>query len=921
MLKKIEATARKQLVLPPGRTPRKELPRYRRWLKQESHRIRIEHRGGASGQSICSARSFVLDLLLQHFWDATKATLSAQAQREFPQLALVATGGYGRGELCPHSDIDFMFLHNRQVVSSGVAHPYLARMIEGVLYPLWDLKFKLGYAVRSIEDCVKFANADNQTVTSLIESRRIAGDDKIFQRFQSTLLNKCVTGHEEEYVTLRLEDQSSRRRKFGDSACMQEPNIKNGCGGLRDFQNLLWMAFFKYRTRSLADLRDKGFLSAAERRQLKQAYDYLLKVRTEMHYLTDRPTEVLSKAIQPTIATNFGYQDRSPSRRIEQFMREVYTHTRAVYLITRTLEQRMALVPGPEGRFSLRRFMPRTKKDLGEAVDGFHFVNGEICAASNRVLRDQPRRIMRAFLHAQQRGLSLHPDLAQMIRNQLSLVDRSFRSDEHVSETFLTILNQRGNVAPVLRAMHDVDFLGKYIPEFGRLTCLVQHEFYHQYAADAHTLMCLEQADRIWENSQEFHKNYSDLFQQLEHPYLLYLALLLHDVGKTTGSRGHAKASALSAVKVARRLKLESGATETLLKLIEYHLEQAAVSQRRDLEDPTVVHKFARTVGNRETLDLLTLLTFADSQATSDKLWNGFKDSLLWALHRKARRVLAGGTEFQLAKARQRELRRDEVCKALPQRLSEKEANAHLKKMSSRYLRIHSAEEIVEDVDLAHRFMRRRLSDHDPLAPVFKARHEKDQGCTVVKICTWDRGGLFGNIAGCLSAVGLNILSAQIFTRTDGIVFDLFSVVDGTTGALASAKKLDAFKTLLERLLIGKDVNLDQLIRRQQSAHTLFQAYTGETIETQVRLDNGAAHNRTVIEVESEDRVGVLFVLSRALFELELYISAARICTEKGAAIDAFYVREYDGKKLLSKSRQDEVMKALTEAVASLSPA
>jgi [protein-PII] uridylyltransferase len=917
LLNKIEATARKQLVLPEGKKPGEELARYKRWLKQETHRLKMEHRGGADGLTVCRARAHVLDLLLQHLWDTAKANLSAQAQSEFPQLTLVAVGGYGRGELSPQSDIDFMFLHNRSVAARGVAHPYLARMIDGVLYPLWDLGLKVGHSVRNIADCVNAAS-DNQTRTSFIESRLIAGDSRLYDKFWTAVLEKCVKGHEEEYARLRLEDQVSRRTKFGDSACMQEPNIKNGCGGLRDFQNLLWMSFFKYRTRSLADLENKDFLSSAERKQLEQAYDYLLRVRTEMHYFTNRPTEVLSKSIQPGVASNLGFHKRSLSERIEMFMRELYTHTRAIFLITRTLERRMALVPGTPGRFSLKRFLPNSAARLHEPVDGFHFVEGEIRAASNRIFRDQPRRLMRVFLHAQQRGLTLHPDLAQLIRNQLPLVDRTFQRDEHVCETFLTILNQRGNVGPILRAMHEVDLLGKYIPEFGKLTCLVQHEFYHQYAADEHTLKCLEQADRIWEGSGPLQKHYAEVFQQLDNPYLLYLALLLHDVGKASKSGDHAADSARSAMKVARRLKLDGTSTHTLETLVAHHLDMATISQRRDLEDPSVTEGFAHTIQSIENLNLLAVMTFADALGTSDKLWNGFKDSLLWMLYNKTLRIIRGGTEFVMAEARQRELLRDSVCEELPQYISEEEVEAHFEKMSDRYLRIHSAGEIAEDMGLAHEFMRQQVTDGNPLAPVFRTRQDKDQGCTIIKVCTWDRGGLFGNIAGCLSATGLNILTAQIFTRMDGIVFDTFYIVDGITGSLAKADNIERFERLLERLLTGKDVDLEGLIQKQKSTRTPYQAYTGETIPTEVRLDNDSSDTRTVIEVETEDRVGLLYRLSRTLHKLELHISAARICTEKGGAIDIFYVREYDGKKLLSKRRQTQIIDELKKAVSRL---
>ena len=640
LLKKIEASAAARLTLPPGRQPAQELARYKAFLKVETHRLKLLHRAGGGGLEICRARAAILDVLLRYLWEAAKASLSEQARKEFPPLALVAIGGYGRAELNPHSDIDFMFLHSRQVAAGNRPLPHLSRIIDGILYPLWDIGLKVGHSVRTIEDCVKVANSDMQSKTSLIEARLIAGDEALFKRFQKALVSKCVDGHEQEYIAMRLADQAARRAKFGNSACMQEPNLKNGCGGLRDFQNLLWMAFFKYRTRSLKELQANDLISEAERKQLEAAYDFLLRVRTEMHYHVNRAMDVLGKNLQPAVAHNLGYRERSPSKRIEKFMRDVYTHSRNIFLITRTLEQRLALLPQARRlrAFRCRRLsglLPGGRKPVTEPVDGFKFIDGEIHAASDRVFRDQPRRLMRVFLYAQQRGLRLHPDLAQLIRNQLGLVDRAFLSDEHVRETFLAILDQRGNVAPILRAMHEVDLLGKYIPEFGKLTCLVQHEFYHQYTADEHTLMCLEQLDRIWEAKAPPYSTYTPLFQKLERPFLLYLALLLHDVGKADGHGHHSEVSGELALRVAKRLGLDGAATHTLRLVIEHHLLMASVSQRRDLDDPAVIRQFAKQVQTPETLALLTLHTFADSQATSDKLWNGFKDLLLGSLHRK----------------------------------------------------------------------------------------------------------------------------------------------------------------------------------------------------------------------------------------------------------------------------------------------
>jgi [protein-PII] uridylyltransferase len=641
-------------------------------------------------------------------------------------------------------------------------------------------------------------------------------------------------------------------------------------------------------------------------------------VRTELHYEVSRPLDVLGKNLQPAVAHALDYGDRSPSKRIEKFMRDLYTHMRNIFLITRTLEQRMALVAPAQSRLSsLRAWLPKRKREP-EIIDGFKFINGEIHAASNRIFRDSPRRLMRVFLHAQQRRMTLHPDLAQLIRNQLSLVDRDFLNDEHVRETFLTILERRGEVAPILRAMHEVNLLGKYLPEFGRLTCLVQHEFYHQYAADEHTLVCLEQLDRIWEAQNPPYKNYAPLFQGLNRPGLLYLALLLHDVGKSKGHKkgGHPEVSGEMAMRAAKRLHLDGSASHTLRLIIENHLLMANLSQRRDLDDPAVIRNFSRQIQTPENLNLLALLTFADSQGTSDQLWNGFKDSLLWQLHSRAMVLIAGGTEFIRASEKQLELLKREVRELAPSLISEEELNAHFSALPPPYFQIHTSREILDDLELTHRFMHRLIRENNrELSPVTAWLAEPDRGYNIVKICTWDRAGLFGKIAGSLSAAGLNILSARIFTRTDGIALDTFFVNDARAGNLAAREQHDQFAELLEKVLNGEEVDLPALIARQITNRPVYQAYAGERMATEIYFDNEASELRTLIEIETEDQLGLLYAISQTFAELAVDIAGARIVTERGAAIDSFYVRELDGGKIVSVERQKSIEDRLREAI------
>jgi [protein-PII] uridylyltransferase len=914
LLEQIEAEAAKRLTLPLLAQPGEERARCRQYLRVLTHLLKMRHRAGASGLAICHARARVLDLLLCHIVNGLVQAAPLAPRQASPRWALAATGGYGRAELNPFSDLDVMFLHDRSRISRVNPPPFLEAITGGLIF---DVGLKVGFAVRNLDDCVELANRDMQSKTALIEARLICGDEALFDKLQQVLLARCVAGHQTEYITARLVDQAARRARFGNSVCLQEPHVKNGCGGLRDYQNLLWMAFFKHRSRTLAELEQRQLLGEAERRRLEAGYEFLLRTRNELHYQLNRPVDVLTKTVQPAVAYNLGYTDRSPSRRLERFMRAYYLHARDIYLITRTLEQRLALAPAPSRPAGWRNWFRSAAPPVAE-LDGFKFVDGQIQGGSPRVFQEEPRRLMRVFRHAQQRGLTLHPELAALIRNQLGLARAAFGRDERVHETFLELLNQRGNVAPMVRAMHEAGLLGRYLPPFGKLTALVQHEFYHRYTADEHTLVCLENLDRLWGAKDPLLAPYGALFQKVERPCLLYLALLLHDAGKASHLRDHVHHSTRIALGVAKRLGLDVAATHTLALLVGHHLAMAHTSQRRDLDDPGEIRRFATNVESQENLDLLTLLTFADATATSDQLWNGFKDTLLWTLYRRAWAVLTGGGEFAQAEARQREQLAAAVRRLAPAAFGDDELQGHFAKLPARYFRLRTAKEVLTDLTLAHHFMRRQLAqDEDPLAPLLDWHHEPDRGYSQVRVCTWDRLGLFSTVAGALTAAGLNILSAEIFTREDSIVLDTFVVTDALTGTLANREEQERFEGLLKDALTSR-LDLSALIRRRQPSQPPPQPPGGERLPTAVRFNNESSDTRTVIEVETEDRVGLLHAISQALSAMRLDISLAKICTEMGVASDTFYVSELSRGKVLDPGRWRAIEACLRAAIAKL---
>ena len=914
---KVRQHARQRLILKPGAKPAEILGTYKRFLKIEEHRLRLLQRAGASGREVAQGRAHVLDLVLNHIFQAASDNVGRQAGVQPVPVLLIAVGGYGRGELCPHSDIDILFLHNT-AMRGPKSQPFITALVEQVLYMLWDIGLKVGHATRSVSESVTQANQDMQSKTALIEARLIVGEQAFFDLFRETLVKECVRGHEAEYIAARMEDQRERHEKYGNSVYLQEPNTKNGCGGLRDFQNLTWMAFFKYGVATLGELRRQGFAEAAEQRDLEAAYDFILRVRNALHYLTDRPCDSIALGLQLQLADEFGYRHHDVLRRVEAFMRDYYTHARNIFLLTNTLAERMAIKPA---RFAkLTALLRRGRKEV--TCDGFVFQDDFIDAASPAIFREDPQRLLRVFRYAQQRGAELSPNLRTLIRQNLKLVTRAFQHTGETRETFLTILQQKGQVARILRMMHEVEFLGKLVPEFGQLTCLVQHEFFHQYTADEHTLQVVEHLDRVLDATEPPHASYKKIFQRLEHPHVLYLAILLHDVGKAANAKLHAEASYALTKQVAHRLKLSADETAKLMFLVRDHLKLNLLSQRRDIDDQATVEAAVRIVKYQAYLDALLLLTFADSAGTSLKSWTEWKEALLWELYHRTTQAIEGGERAKNILSKRIEQLYREVSVQLKNQLPLEEIYSHFELMPASYYINTGAEEAGRHLQLIHRFLARQAeveTAEAALVPVIDWQSFPNQGNSRVTICTWDRLGLFSKIAGALAATDLNILSAHIYTRGDHVVLDQFGVCDRHALAVTEPKQIQAAEQMLQRTLSNQgNIDFHQVLEKIHAARGTTPRRREIRIPTLIEFDNEISESRTIIEIQTEDQLGLLYTLTNTLSELSLDISFAKIFTEKGAAIDAFYVQDHAGQKIIDAGQLDQIKTQLEAGIALL---
>jgi [protein-PII] uridylyltransferase len=909
-LEQVLAHAASRLAATGARRPTEVLPLYKKFLKVEEYRLRLKHQAGGGGREICARRAELVDVLLQYVFGAAATSTRGNGAAEVP-LALIALGGYGRGELNPFSDIDVMLLHHQE--KKGIS-PHLEEMVQQVLYLLWDSGFKVGHSTRSIKEAVAQANQDMRTKTAMLESRFLAGDAELAREFRRQFRSKCVNGYEREYVELRMQDQVARHKKFGDSVYLQEPNLKSGCGGLRDYQNLLWMTYFKEGSLSTNQLVGKDWLSESDQRRIEKAYDFLLRLRTALHYATGRATDILHISLQEQIAKRLDYSSGNGQLRSEALMRDYYEHTRNIFRVTERITEQFVSGYVTSKTRSLFSFLPLMRADKTPVGDFFFVRNKQLHPARRDLFRKDPEQMMRAFEIAQDRSLDLSPELEDLLSRSLGEVTRTFQYARGPRAVFKAILSQKGRVGRILRMMHRVNFLGRYIPEFGQLTCLVQHEFLHRYTADEHTLVCIDKLDALAQTNDPKLIAYRKIFEQLEDPFVLYLALLLHDSGKAVGARPHSEASALFAQRVAARLQLSSEQRKSLILLVDHHLTLSMIAQQRNLDDPATVTDFAHIVKHQKNLNPLMLLTLADGQGTSAEGWSDWKESLVWALFHETSRCLADQKSYYEQTKVERESLQTSVTAKLPADFAG-EIEAHFEFMPDNYFRASDLPEIIEHLKLFRSFLENVGGDF-PLAPAIQWKAIPEQGHSVVIFCTWERERLLAKVAGSFSVVPLNILSADIFPRGDNVVLGVFRVCDTKARPVTHQRDFTLVEQTLRRALEDESFDFLPLIEKaKRQSHRLT---TGIEFPTRIAIDNKTHPVYALIEIQAPDRIGLLYDVLTCLDREDLLVPLSRINTQAGAAIDTLYVVDRSTRgKITDPHRIGAIQQRLQNAILS----
>lgn len=878
----------------PERLPERELVEILRAPLSEAlaRALRREREGQEGGRAACAAWAAAMDELIVLLFERARRRFLASAPDLGYRLAVVAVGGFGRRELCPRSDVDLLFLYPYKI------DPYVEAMTESILYPMWDLKVDVGHGVGSVREALRLAAADDSARTALLDYRFVAGDAAFFAEAQREIDRFLYFHESDRFIERKVQEMRARRARCADTVCVLEPNVKEGKGGLRDLQTALWAARIKYKCRDLVELRNKGVVPSQAVFAYRHVQDWLLRVRNELHVLAGKKTDTLFFEVQEQMARRLGYRTHGRSFAVEQFMRAYYLHAQAAScLAEEILEEVERLLP--EGR---PRPLPSSSRKTvsGDAI----LYKGKMYVRDRAAFLRDPIRILAFFRSLQKNRARLSAQARRAVQRALPEVGPAFREDPAAAALFLEILRDPVHLRETLTAMNESRFLGRYIPEFAPLYCKALHDIYHVYTVDVHSILAasvLGTLDGSGEKTGE-EKEFAAIFRGISRPEILTLAVLLHDIGKGRG-HGHSRIGAELAGRIAERMGLGDLEKNEIVFLVEQHLLMANVSQRRDLHDLDLILWFSEVVGDVRRLDALYLLTYADLRAVGPEVWTRWKAMLLSELYDKAKNILEHGRHkrpFEERAAARRERARELLFGFPPEAVAR-----FLARFDDRYFVSTPERRFADHL--------RILSAFDGKSPLVEVMDSPGSGASEVVIVCPDRRGLFSEIAGTLSANGVNILNASISTSLDGTALDTFYVTY-MGKALDDEWKKGRIAADLEAVLRG-ETEVGALLAERKVSPFAREKVVGKYRPTRVVFDNSVSTRYTVIDVFTYDRIGLLYDITRTLSSLGLDIVLSKISTKADQVADVFYVVRGEGGKILAEEEQEMVRTALLEAI------
>ncbi|MFN3661231.1 [protein-PII] uridylyltransferase [Yoonia sp.] len=826
--------------------------------------------------------TIILEIAAQRLHPAPNPT-------EAEKLSLIAVGGYGRGEMAPHSDVDLLFLTPYKIT------PWAESVIESMLYMLWDLKLKIGHASRNVKDCVRLAREDYTIRTSLVECRYLAGDKVLADTLNERLWSELFKSTAGDFIEAKLAERAERHRKQGGQRYMVEPNVKEGKGGLRDLQSLFWMSKYVNGVKDAAELVGLGVFTRDEFEAFVKAEDFLWAVRCHLHMIAGRAVDQLTFDMQVEVAAAMGYTDHGGRRAVEHFMQAYFREATRVGELTRVfLTALEATHTKPEPM--LMRLMARRKR----AKPPYTIKQNRLTVADEPAFFADKLNMIRIFEEALRTGTLLHPDAMRLIASHLHVVDDELRNSRESSRIFLDMMLKHGNPERGLRRMNELGMLGAFMPEFAPIVAMMQFNMYHHYTVDEHTIQCISNLAQIERGELiEELPVASGILKRGINRRVLYVALLLHDIGKGR-PEDHSIIGAQIARKVCPRLGLSKKECETVEWLIRYHLLMSDVAQKRDISEPRTVRGFANAVKSVERLDLLTVLTVCDIRGVGPGTWNNWKAVLIRNLYKATKAALETGLEDL-----NRESREAEAKRALRKTLENWDAKAIKTEMGRHYGPYWQGLP-----NAAHVIFAKLLRDIDDTEICIDLMLDADRDATRACFALVDHPGLFSRMTGALALVGANIVDARSYTSKDGYATAVFWVQDDD-GNPYEESRLQRLRQMISRTLRGEVVAREALkdkdkIKKRERAFR---------VDTKITFDNEGSEIYTIIEVDTRDRPGLLYDLTRTLANAHVYIASAVIATYGEQVVDTFYVKDMVGLKYHSEAKRQSLERKLREAI------
>ena len=848
----------------------------------------------AKGLELAGAQAFLIDQLLRIMFDSVVTDLYPATNRTASErLALVAVGGYGRGQMAPFSDIDLMFLTPWKQTAWG------EQVIETMLYMLWDLGLKVGHATRSIDDMVYMARSDVTIRTAMLEQRFVWGDQPLYEEAAARFRKDVVAGTARAFIAEKLAERDERHIRMGDSRYVVEPNLKEGKGGLRDLHTLFWIAKYAYQVENIAELVDKGLLTAEELRQFRRAESFLWAVRINLHDIAGRPEERLTFDVQRELAARLRYAERAKNRggmsAVERFMRHYFLVAKTVGDLTGLFLAHL------DDSFAKASWLPSITRRPSR-LNGFTLRRGQIGVPGDDFFRQDPVRLLEVFALADREKLGIHPQAMRQASRDQGLIDETTRRSRAANELFLAVLTSQNDPERVLRWMNEAGIFGRFVPDFGRVVAQMQYDMYHHYTVDEHTIRAIGLLAQIEAGKLAVeHALTTKIIKQIASRRVLYVAVLLHDIAKGRGG-DHSELGGDVAGRLCPRLGLNAAETETVAWLVRNHLLMSRTAFKRDLADFKTILDFTEVVASPERLRLLLLLTVVDIRAVGPGVWNNWKGQLLRDLYDGSEEVLRLGHK-QKGRTERIAVKQAKLRGALG--WSDADFAKYTRRFADSYWIAETPEALAGNAVL--------IADADARAAPLSiaALPDSASGTTLVSIYAADHPGLFYRIAGAISLAGANILDARIHTTRDGQAIDNFVIADPLGRPFAESSQLQRLTRSIEDVLTGKTRLADRLAARPL-ARRRAEVFK---VEPNIIIDNKASNRYTVIEIGAADRPALLYALTHALFQSRVTIHSAHIATYGERATDTFYITDLTGQKIDSVTRLKTLEKRL-EAVA-----